>query len=139
MVLTLPKDKILWIMDEIKRVTKDGGYIEWVESYLKGVRCGPIMTKAINQNSLHLDSLMSTAGLEDIEEDFKSLPIGWGGPLGDLFSGYVRALFVSFRAFIQRDDFSDADYAALPDQVLAECAQAKSFANWYYACGRVRK
>ncbi|KAI8085918.1 uncharacterized protein B0P05DRAFT_443310, partial [Gilbertella persicaria] len=154
MHLVYPQDKIPWLFEEILRVTKDNGWVELIEPDLSPKRCGPLFEKVYNAvritikelfgSPLHGPSLvkrMSEAGLVDIQTDYGSLPVCWGGYIGKLV--YENAL-QGFRVFGPaifehlelEGEFDSESFDDLLDKAFDECVEYQTFFNIRWAYGR---
>ncbi|RUS18796.1 hypothetical protein BC937DRAFT_88325 [Endogone sp. FLAS-F59071] len=130
---------------ELKRITKPGGYIELVEYDTVCKQRGPTWTlfqDTFNAALLAGGSLTTDVsnlgafltGMESVESDYASFPIGWHGPIGestrqnsDIFLQVVRPIIKS------KLGYTDDQYDQKIQQIRKEWSQYKTWANAYYA------
>ncbi|KAI9362122.1 S-adenosyl-L-methionine-dependent methyltransferase [Zopfochytrium polystomum] len=154
MIGYISSDSFTKLLQELKRVTRPGGYIELVEGYYWLTRRGPagrrherlmtpqLASRGVDFKIAHkLDVLLSDAGLVDIDEDMKSVPVGWGGNIGSYTDYAFRETLRHFKDYIMEaaQISTAADFEHYLITIMDECVVFKSYWNWYWACGRVLK
>ncbi|KAI9362121.1 S-adenosyl-L-methionine-dependent methyltransferase [Zopfochytrium polystomum] len=150
----VPVDAFPLLIQELKRITRPGGRIELCESYNWFARRGPIgkyheqrigdflRKKGIDYRIAHsLDVLLADGGLQDIIEDMKSVPVGWGGTIGTYTEFVFRQTLHTFKVniMIELGLRTDGEFDRQVDDLIRECITFKSFWNWYSASGKVVK
>ncbi|KAI9362120.1 S-adenosyl-L-methionine-dependent methyltransferase [Zopfochytrium polystomum] len=140
------------LLSEAKRVTRPGGYVEIVEPYNFLIKYGPFgkslrrvmaahfAARGIDYGiALKLDSLLHDAGLIDVTEEMKSVPVGWGGDIGEYTQFAVSQMMRIERASVMdaMGLATTADFEALRSNLVAELSDNRTRWNWYWACGRV--
>ncbi|KAJ1555761.1 hypothetical protein HK405_013489 [Cladochytrium tenue] len=110
LAMAVPKAMMTGLVQELKRVTKPGGYIQLVEPYMKVIRCGPLAKKIIN----------------------------WGGIVGSHFALNFRELYKVLKSeVLSRRDITSEEYDQLVEDSMTEYATYKTYGNWFYAFGQV--
>lgn len=73
-------------------------------------------------------------GMEDIESDYASFPIGWRGPVGQIAQQNSTILLRVVRPIVQSKlGYTDDEYDQMVQQIAKEWSQYKTWANAYYA------
>ncbi|KAI8364737.1 S-adenosyl-L-methionine-dependent methyltransferase [Radiomyces spectabilis] len=152
MLACLTKEHLIFLLAEVSRVLKPGGYFEIVDVEYNIQRPGPLADKVVNQKlqkimashkiDLRLSHQLSTlmmsqgAGLVDIRHSRHSLPLGWGGQTGDLHAQNMEQFLRSLNPIVRRH--SDGTVITDDDikQVMAECTKYQSHLNWYVCYAR---
>jgi len=108
MMLSIRKDQWPFIIDEIIRVTKPNGWIEFMEKDPKSTSLGPVMDKISKSFVAYLkecgintkinkeleNMLLGTNKIVDIGINSKGIPLGsWGGYIGELVSLFLFKIF----------------------------------------------
>ncbi|KAG1138979.1 hypothetical protein G6F37_008374 [Rhizopus arrhizus] len=149
-----PQDKIPWMFQEILRITKPNGWIEFVEPDIKPKRAGPLFMTFIDavhqlfksrlgkyMQGRHLVNLMVEAGFRDVKSDYGSLPCCWGGYIGKLMYENLLVIFRHLGPSIYSSvglegDFDERRYEALLDKAFDECVEYQTFINFRWTIGR---
>ncbi|KAI9360847.1 hypothetical protein DFJ73DRAFT_793443 [Zopfochytrium polystomum] len=153
--LAIPHSKWPDVVKELKRITKPGGYVELVETGMLAIDMGPKLETLVTmvrellfargldpEVSLHLTDHAIAGGLVDIEEGIVSLPVGWGGPLGQLAKINVTGVFNGSKGFVVKaGNVTDAEFDALVKGAMDESGTEdfRPFYQMAYASGRVDK
>jgi len=137
-------------VNELKRVTKPGGYIELVEYDSVFKQRGPtwaLVQDTFNatilaRGALDMDvSNMSAflADMEDINSDYASFPIGWRGPIGEHARQNTEVFLEVIRPLLQlKLGYTDGQYDSMVLRVTMEWSQYRTWANGYYAYAQKR-
>ncbi|KAI8376866.1 S-adenosyl-L-methionine-dependent methyltransferase [Blakeslea trispora] len=149
-----PADKVAWMLDELMRMTKEDGMIEFLESDIIPKRMGPLFEKLFDGvrcfikeyfgSPFHGPSLvkrMSEAGLIDIQTDYGSLPVCWGGYIGKLVYEDTLMMFkllgpklAPFMGY--EGDYDPVEFENFLDKAFDECVEYQTYFNVRWACGR---
>ncbi|KAI8053161.1 uncharacterized protein B0P05DRAFT_561826 [Gilbertella persicaria] len=145
------------VLNELKRVTKPGGYIQLIETELYPHQLGPkgeswrdqildaIKSKRGNDGriTLQFERLLNNLDLEDVTVKFVSIPIGsWGLDIGNLWGQNFYAFLESAGTFlVDLMQMTNAEYKkgtqGLREEL--ESGEYKAFSNVYVAYGRKKK
>ncbi|KAI8642513.1 hypothetical protein BD408DRAFT_416353 [Parasitella parasitica] len=155
MHLVYESAKVDWMYSEMIRVTKENGWIELVEPEVMPKRAGPMfgkimagicsVLKAKLGKSLHeadtLSKKMEAFGLIDVEADYGSVPVCWGGYVGKLaYEDILMMLQHLGPALYEYLDlgrkFNKETYDAFVDCAFNECVEFQTFFNVRWAYGR---
>ncbi|KAJ1529121.1 hypothetical protein HK096_009157, partial [Nowakowskiella sp. JEL0078] len=150
LILAIPKDKWDFLISELVRVTKPGGYVECLEVNSKFEQLGPIgdklwdgVAKAFILRGLDLDiywnlpEKFKRAGLEFESETPASLPIGWSGVAGNIHLKNVKMLIEALKPFLLGVfEMNDEDFSAMNDEAVEEYPKYKSFWNCIAVVGK---
>ncbi|RUS24866.1 hypothetical protein BC938DRAFT_472970 [Jimgerdemannia flammicorona] len=103
MALAFLKDDWARVVAELCRVVRPGGFIEMVELDMEGKRPGPESKNMFTRLSKGLQArgfdpviarrigkLLISAELMDVNKGFGSIPVHWGGKLGEAMADDVR-------------------------------------------------
>ncbi|KAJ1565725.1 hypothetical protein HK096_011209 [Nowakowskiella sp. JEL0078] len=143
LILGIPKDKWSFAINEIRRVTKVGGYIECMEPCPKSENLGPNALKlnegsiqAINLRGIDTDIYWNladhfkVAGLKVESEIPASFPIGWGGKIGELNLLNAKMAYEGMKPFlIKAFGMSSQEFDKLSNDAMAEFSELKSYSN----------
>ncbi|KAG9286989.1 hypothetical protein G9A89_001227, partial [Geosiphon pyriformis] len=140
------------VINELIRVTKQGGWIELTEVNVGLARCGPVTRKfchaweeSVRKQGIepyisnHLENfLQSTNSVENIQFRERDIPLGsWGGPIGHLGKQNIRILWEDLRAIItSRLDITDEEFDDLLEVVENEYEIYKTVDRTYRVYGR---
>ncbi|CAG8449591.1 2458_t:CDS:10 [Acaulospora morrowiae] len=136
------------LLKEAVRVTKKGGFIEFLEQDIETTNTGPILTSYIDtwreiQMSKNIDgnlmskmeTLLAEQGFGNIKINNCHIPIGkWAGFVGEFFLSAFE-LFVLHTASLTYESLNlrnESDCAQLVQELSAECEQYKPQANLYF-------
>ncbi|KAI8085127.1 S-adenosyl-L-methionine-dependent methyltransferase [Halteromyces radiatus] len=140
------KDNWEKVIQEAIRVTKPGGYLEFVESGSEINDIGPnlslwlmrvtvsLQTRGMaNKIGLELeDRFAKTNAVTIYESTHRSAPIGWLGRVGDLMMDCVQRFSDALKPRLCEDwCMPVAKYDAAFKAVLPECQEFKSWTNFY--------
>ncbi|KAG1089290.1 hypothetical protein G6F42_020012 [Rhizopus arrhizus] len=146
-VLAFRTNEWPFIISEIKRVLKDGGYFQCVELDMRIITTDPIArtyTEAFESfcASYGLDAsagakldLMLTEGgaMKILQSEYREVPLGWGGPIGDayiqLFQGTLDGLSPWLKQSLGITDHQN--YDMLMNRTRQALIQSKSFMGLY--------
>ncbi|CAO3592008.1 unnamed protein product [Absidia cylindrospora] len=139
------------VISEAIRVTKPGGYLEFIESgpdindigpnlslWLMRVTVSVQTRKMVNRIGVELEELFAKSNQVTIyESTHRSAPIGWLGRVGDLMLDCLQRFSDSLKPRLC-DDWSMpmAKYDANFKFVLSECQEFKSWTNFYCIVSR---
>ncbi len=152
LVAGLPLDIWPWEMEELKRVTCPGGWVELIEMGNTFHHAGPATTQFLNwwaaiSASRGIDAtkmaeiglFLQRAGFSHIHTTTKRIPVGrWGGRIGHLLAQNILAGWPSIRPL------AHTQLGVLPDvfdevigRLEAEWNSAHTSYDVYFACGQV--
>ncbi|OZJ03867.1 hypothetical protein BZG36_03665 [Bifiguratus adelaidae] len=144
--LAIPQDQWIPFVREIARVTKPDGWVEFAEWDHEPYNSGPRYTSTIRQYQRILveakrnhalpqlmPRILSTRPFKSLFGDYVSVPLAWGGPLGDLFSQYVLNDLTRGNQEVSRLDSHSEE------SVKEEWTQTQAFGNWWFWCAQVHK
>ncbi|RUP11968.1 hypothetical protein BC936DRAFT_139909 [Jimgerdemannia flammicorona] len=124
------------LITEILRVTKPNGWVEFLEFDLQSYNRGPLNTEGLKPTR-KLDRFLVKAGVVNVAKDWVSIPLNWGGRLGQLFYDDVREVLISFRPYLTKvTGLSNEEYDAKIKASLEECKEYKTYNNFYAAWGQ---
>ncbi|ORE22520.1 hypothetical protein BCV71DRAFT_241028 [Rhizopus microsporus] len=142
------------VIPEIVRVTKPGGFIEFVELGGSIQDVGPnlsiwmmrltvsLQTRNINLKiASQLESMIqSFDNVRHIESSHRSAPIGWYGRNGDIMLECIQRLFDSIKPKLCEDwSMNLAKYDKMVEAAAAECRDFKSWCNIHYTIAQKKK
>ncbi|CAG8518431.1 13132_t:CDS:2 [Acaulospora colombiana] len=147
-LLWLDSDSFKNLLKEAARVTKRGGFIEFLEQDLETTNTGPILTSYVDawreiQRSKNIDgnlmsnmeTLLAEQGFGNIKIDNCHIPIGkWAGHVGEFFLSAFK-LFVLHTASLTYERMNlrnEDDCAQLVQELSAECEQYMPRASVYF-------
>ncbi|MBE3559994.1 MAG: methyltransferase domain-containing protein [Ktedonobacteraceae bacterium] len=107
MVAAIPADRWPYVLSELVRVTRPGGYIELVEAGDNYLNAGPHMQRFVQWGrevamqrgidisiGARLDQLLKNCGVSEVQQRTIYAAVGsWGGRLGDLLATNLQAAF----------------------------------------------
>ena len=124
-----------FVLHELVRMTRAGGWIELVEGGDHYLSCGPAQQQLIDwwqagsvrsgfdlAQIPHLDELLRQEGMQHVERRVIQVPLGcWGGRIGELMSINILSTFLAYEGFYTtRLGISAALFDALVDALQAE-------------------
>ncbi|RUS16302.1 S-adenosyl-L-methionine-dependent methyltransferase [Jimgerdemannia flammicorona] len=136
---------------ELARVTKPGGWVEFIENNALPNCMGPqtaifyehvwqlFNMRGINPKIVEsLDQALKTAGLEDIVFDKVSFPVGWGpNEIASVGATNVTKIMNNLKPqLVLALGIEDDDYDAMVDEASDEFVKYKTYWDVYYAFGR---
>ncbi|KAJ1568572.1 hypothetical protein HK096_006037 [Nowakowskiella sp. JEL0078] len=150
LIFGIPKNKWDFVIKELKRVTKPNGYIEMVEFDMDFQQTGPIwdiyfsgLNQAMNCRGLdieiakHLIERIESSGLEIDSETIRSIPVGWGGRVGDLYLKNIEMGASSMKPYLLKTfDIVSSDYENLIENIQLECPEFQTYNNVISVVGR---
>ncbi|KAJ1563822.1 hypothetical protein HK096_010841, partial [Nowakowskiella sp. JEL0078] len=115
LMLGIPKDKWDFTISELLRITKPGGFVECIEPNTKIEQVGPNGQKLVDgayqayvlrgldaDIYFNLPDRIKKSGLNVESQNFASLPIGWGGKVGELNSLNLKMAGESLKPFLMK-------------------------------------
>ncbi|KAI9497853.1 S-adenosyl-L-methionine-dependent methyltransferase [Zychaea mexicana] len=148
-------DDIAYVMRELMRLLKPGGWLELVEYDLVPKRAGPLFARLFDVVYNYLKSrqkhifhgpklrrFLTDGGFQDIHFEYSSIPICWGGYLGKLMyenclTGLRHLGPVIYHELFNTDaGFNEAHFEEYIDKAFDECVQYQTFMNIHWAYGR---
>ncbi|KAI8388218.1 S-adenosyl-L-methionine-dependent methyltransferase [Radiomyces spectabilis] len=147
-------DDIGWVMQEIMRVLKPGGWVDLVEVDIVPKRAGPLFAQLCDgfyqilrkrhkriYHGPRLRRSLNDAGYIDVQCDYASIPVCWGGYLGKMvyedllvLSQHIGPLVYNY--LDMEGDFRQAHYDAFIDKAFNECVEYQTFFNIHWASGK---
>ncbi|KAI8060532.1 hypothetical protein BC940DRAFT_151765 [Gongronella butleri] len=149
------------LLGEIARILKPAGTVEIVDVDYRVQHPGPLTQALVNeqlysvfqqrhidwQQCHHLSTVLMTQpskhGFIDIHQDTSSIPLGWGGQVGQVhgqcFEGFLNAIRPALRESVQcpgtwNPTTMEAHMGLTPSliqKIIKECVQCQSHLNWY--------
>ncbi len=154
LVAAIPLDNWPWVIEELKRVTCPGGWLELVEMGNGFHKAGPATqqflawwraicaSRGIDASKMaHIGALLKQAGFFNIQTETKVLPVGrWGGRVGNLLAQDMLAGWPMMRPLAHSS-------LGIPPEVFDEvigCVEAEwnsyqTTYEVYFACGQVKQ
>lgn len=85
-----------------------------------------------------LTAVLKRRGFVNVKKGYTSIPVGWGGPLGNLFRADIYELLMSFKPWLcPLLALTDGlIYEHELDEMLDECLRFESYFNFHYAFGQ---
>ncbi|KAI9281580.1 S-adenosyl-L-methionine-dependent methyltransferase [Sporodiniella umbellata] len=135
------------IIPELVRVTKPGGYIEFVEVSGNIQDVGPNLsiwlmrlTVSLQARNINLkmpqilqSKIELLPGVTHLESSHRSVPIGWYGKNGDIMLECVTRFFGSIKARLCEDwSMNTAKYDTMVQAAAVECREYRSWSNIHY-------
>lgn len=131
----IPSDRWQFVLDELARVTRPGGWVEVVEGRYGYEPMGPaaqriadVMLSAMLQrgidprNSNNLARYLESAGLRPAQTRTVKLPVGaWGGRIGQLAATDVQTFSQASKPLLLAQGMSERDADALIEAMRGEC------------------
>ncbi|KAG2225913.1 hypothetical protein INT45_006609 [Circinella minor] len=174
MLTSLTQEQVLKLLGDIMRVLKPNGYVELRDVEYRVQRPGPVTDALINQKlydffdksyniKFDLSHRMSTllmvscnqqsdGGFVDVHQEKVTIPLGWGGQLGEIHSqnlhAYLKSLDPKIRqATSTQSKLSDWEPAGMDntiimmtdsaiEHIIKECERYQSHFNWFACYGR---
>jgi len=148
----LPGDKIPFVLSEIKRVTKKGGWIELLEMdpFIKNAtpyyeeHLGKIWKELCRHqgynpsNIINLDKLLNRHEFSEINSSKISIPIGrYGGRVGDLYAKQFIDGSNAVASIITNNlGFTDEEIQTYLQECVREFDLQQSYSNTYLVCAK---
>lgn len=152
LVAGIPLEKWPLVLEDLRRVTAPGGWVEVVEMGTTFHHIGPATrqfldwwaaisaTRGIDASKVAaIGTLMQDAGFFDVQFKVKVIPVGnWGGRLGDLLAKDILAGWPNIKPYARRLlDVSDERFDHVIKRLEGEWNQHHTGYEVYFACGRV--
>ena len=146
----IPTDRWQFVLNELYRVTRPGGWIEVVEGQYGYEPMGPaaqrisdamlpaMLHRGIDPRmSAHLEQYLTNAGLLRAQTRVIKLPVGdWGGRLGQLAATDVLSFSQAAKPLLLAQGMSESDYAQLVEMMRRECEQLRYTWPFYIVFGQ---
>lgn len=146
----IPSDRWQFVLNELFRVTRPGGWVEVVEGHYGYDPMGPaaqriadamlpaMLQRGIDpRNSAILDQFLRTAGFEHVQTRTVKLPVGdWGGRLGQLVATDVRSFSQAAKPLLLAEGMTESAFAQLTETMRRECEQLRCTWPFYIAYGQ---
>ncbi|KAI8093519.1 S-adenosyl-L-methionine-dependent methyltransferase [Halteromyces radiatus] len=139
---------------ELVDLLKPGGYIELIEPDMIPRQVGPKYSRLAsavsdmitsNKKSLYhgpvIKQCLLDAGLEDVQGDYISIPICWGGYVGKMLYESIVCVVgqlgeVLWPCLELEGDYDEMIYNKFLDSAFDECVEYKTYVNFHWAYGR---
>ena len=146
----IPGDRWQFVVSELARVTRPGGWVELVEGRYGYDPMGPVAERLSNvmlpavqrsgvdpRHSAHLDQFLRAAGLQRVEQHTAKLPVGdWGGRLGKLVALDVHTFFQAAKPLLLAQGLSEGQVAEVNEAMRLECEQLHTTWPFYIVDGQ---
>ncbi|KAI7853422.1 hypothetical protein BDC45DRAFT_511196 [Circinella umbellata] len=148
-------DDISFIIGEMMRLLKPGGYVEFVEYDILPKRSGPLFSRLFECVLHYLKSqqkylfqgprlkrFLQESGFQDVKAEYVSIPVCWGGYMGKLMYENILAGVRHLGPIIYQDlmksdaDFDEKHFEEYVDKAFDECVEYKTFSNIHWAYGK---
>ncbi|KAI8342782.1 S-adenosyl-L-methionine-dependent methyltransferase [Chlamydoabsidia padenii] len=156
MMTSLTKSQLVRFLTEITRVLKPNGYLEIVDVECQIQRAGPATSSLINTllqeqittfgtefdlctqlSTLLMTTQTTQGGFMDTMQHRVTMPLGWGGPLGDLHARNLELYLKSIHPSTTRSTEQEPLLCDTAIQTtLMECKQYHSHLNWFTCTAR---
>ncbi len=146
----IPSDRWPFVLSELCRVTRPGGWVEVAEGHFGYLNGGPA-TQRLVEVSLNallargidprvgplLGDNLRMAGLINVQTQVVNLPVGsWGGRVGSLLATDLAAAHVSAKPLALSQGMSDAEWTATFNGMREEWEQRHCEWPFYIAFGQ---
>jgi ubiquinone/menaquinone biosynthesis C-methylase UbiE len=146
----IPSDRWQFVLNELARVTRPGGWVEVVEGRYGYEPMGPaaqaisdVMLGAMQKRGIdpraseHLDQFLRNAGLRHVETRTIKLPVGdWGGRLGQLAVTDVMTFSQAAKPLLLAQGMTEGECAALTEEMRRECETMRYTWPFYIVYGQ---
>ncbi len=146
----IPSNRWQFVLNELYRVTRPGGWVEIVEGHYGYDPMGPaaqrisdVMLQAMQRrgidprNSARLEQYLYTAGLSPVQTRTVKLPVGdWGGRLGQLAATDVLSFSEAAKPLLLAQGMSASECAQLIDTMRRECEELRYTWPFHIAYGQ---
>jgi ubiquinone/menaquinone biosynthesis C-methylase UbiE len=146
----IPSDRWQFVLNELYRVTRPGGWVEVVEGHYGYEPMGPaaqrisdVMLNAMQRrgidprNSARLDQFLQKAGFQRVQARTLKLPVGdWGGRLGQLLVTDVLSFSQAAKPLLLAQGMSEAECAQLIETMRRECESLRYTWPFHIAYGQ---
>ncbi|RUP33411.1 hypothetical protein BC936DRAFT_138558 [Jimgerdemannia flammicorona] len=136
------------VVEELRRVTKPGGYVELVEFRPLLNRLGPYSSKLQNAFVTFIQARGGDvhnipeklgdylAGFDDLTTDYVSTPIGWRGRIGHLNLQNMEFTYMALKLPLCKFmGWTEEEYDVIKQNALTEPSEHKTWGNIFYAFG----
>ncbi|CAO3589309.1 unnamed protein product [Absidia cylindrospora] len=139
---------------ELANLLKPGGYMELIEPDMIPKQAGPkytllsnalyTMVKPVDQPLFHgpeIKQCLVSAGLDDVQTDYTSIPICWGGYVGKMLYEALLSLLarlgeVLWASLELEGEYNSQIYNDFLDSAFDECVEYKTYLNFHWAYGK---
>lgn len=146
----IPSDRWQFVVNELYRVTRPGGWVEVVEGHFGYDPMGPtaqriadamlpaMLQRGIDpRHSALLDRFLRDAGLQQVQLRMVKLPVGdWGGRLGKLAATDVLSFSQAARPLLLAQGMTESEFAQLIETMRRECEHLRYTWPFYIAYGQ---
>lgn len=146
----IPSDRWQFALNEFRRVTRPGGWVEVVEGHFGYDPMGPAAQRIADamlpamqkrgidpRNSAILDQFLREAGLQHIQTRMAKLPVGdWGGRLGKLVATDVLSFSQAAKPLLLAQGMTENEFAQLIETMRRECEQLRCTWPFHIAFGQ---
>ncbi len=146
----IPGDRWQFVLNELYRVTRPGGWVEVVEGHYGYEPMGPaaqhisdVMLTAMQRrgidprNSARLEHFLSAAGFQHVQTRTVKLPVGdWGGRLGQLAMTDVLSFSQAAKPLLLAQGMSEDECAQLIETMRHECETLRYTWPFHIAYGQ---
>lgn len=146
----IPSDRWQFVLNELARVTRPGGWVEVVEGrygyepmgpaaqHISDVMLAAMLKRGIDPRaSAHLDEFLRNAGLQQVQMRTIKLPVGdWGGRLGQLAVTDVMTFSQAAKPLLLAQGMTESDCAALIAEMRNECETMRYTWPFYIVYGQ---
>lgn len=146
----IPSDRWQFLLKELTRVTRPGGWVEVVEGrygyepmgpaaqHISDVMLAAMLKRGIDPRaSAHLDEFLRNAGLQQVQTRTIKLPVGdWGGRLGQLAVTDVMTFSQAAKPLLLAQGMTEDECAALIAEMRNECETMRYTWPFYIVYGQ---
>ncbi|OZJ03759.1 hypothetical protein BZG36_03078 [Bifiguratus adelaidae] len=148
-------DNWTFILGEIKRVTKPGGWVQLVELDFTMRSAGPLLKDLSDALALKNRDLDITIGRRlaslvkqcsddpkrTMKIDFRSIPVSFGGRIGAMWANQLRTGMVGIQPILgaKYGKMTPEEFKERLEMALEEGAEYQTFTNFYYGYVQVVK
>lgn len=146
----IPSDRWQFLLNELTRVTRPGGWVEVVEGrygyepmgpaaqHISDVMLATMLKRGIDPRaSAHLDEFLRNAGLQQVQTRTIKLPVGdWGGRLGQLAFTDVMTFSQAAKPLLLAQGMTEDECAALITEMRNECETMRYTWPFYIVYGQ---
>ncbi|HEX5571439.1 MAG TPA: class I SAM-dependent methyltransferase [Ktedonobacterales bacterium] len=146
----IPSDRWQFVVNELMRVTRPGGWVEIVEGHygyepmgqaaqrIADAMLPAMLRRGIDpRHSANLAQFLQAAGLRDVQTRTVKVPVGdWGGHLGHLALTDVMTFSQAARPLLLAQGMSEPDFARLVETMREECERLRYTWPFYIAYGQ---
>ncbi|RUS18993.1 S-adenosyl-L-methionine-dependent methyltransferase [Endogone sp. FLAS-F59071] len=147
MAYTMVQTELPVLFREVYRVLRPGGFVEMVEVDIEPKRKGPQakigcsrMIHGFQARGIdvflarHLDAFLHDNNFINAQTNFGSIPVGWGGKLGDAMQQNAILAMIALKQFhLYSLNYTSDQFDALIEAMKIENPQYESYSNYHYA------